>query len=321
MNSFSRGLRDEALDALWAMTKSPDSNWWKDLLAFWSPSGVWTLDRQLRLALRNNSLNLYLKGQSVARVNFGRYSKPFVEVHVKYAFDNANEKGYAKLFGTMFLHGKSDRSDIYAGCTTLRDWMVRAATWETPEKAQVERVVADNHNVIDLEMGIPGHAGQDYQRRIDLVALEPDARGARIVFWEAKRISDSRLRSRSPRPEVMTQIDDYRRYLDNSEHQMAVMTAYRKTCKTLGIFREMAAYGGGETLYIDPLVLNAGEADSLITVDQEPRLAIFGSKDDFLLNPWPEHEAKLLGLGVSLLRLPPDDYHLSVPPVSNGSIT
>jgi hypothetical protein len=41
---------------------------------------------------------------------------------------------------------------------------------------------------------------------MDMVALEQTGDGIQIVFWEAKRISDGRLRSRTT-PKVFAQVD------------------------------------------------------------------------------------------------------------------
>jgi hypothetical protein len=314
MTVFQRGLKPDALAALWIMTRSPDSNWWQDLLSLWSPSGTVAGARPLRLAIRDNYLNFYLRGQSVARVVFD-HPNPFVEVHLKYAFDNVEmeEQEYAELRGTELRHARTGRSCVYDGLRTLRSWMARAANWETAEKAQVERVVADNPNVIDLEMGIPAHAGQVNQRRIDLVALEPKNTGCRIVFWEAKLVTDGRLKSNSPRPGVMTQIDDYRSYFSDCVHRKTVVNAYRDACRTLTFFAEMAAHKGKTKLRLGPLVLKAAEMSSVLTVDREPRLVIFGTNDQFASPRWLMHEDKLRDLQVRLLRVRSDGYALTCP--------
>ena len=54
MTQFKRGLRPRAFAALQAMANEPRSNWWKDLLGLWMPSGSADAARPLRLAIRHN---------------------------------------------------------------------------------------------------------------------------------------------------------------------------------------------------------------------------------------------------------------------------
>ena len=145
------------------MAASDKPNWWRDLLALWATSGPPRGKRRLRLALRDNYLNFYLKGQSVARVSVGRNGKPVLEVHVKYAFKDAEEQSYAKLTGVEVLR-KGGEAGAYEGPATLGEWMVRAGSWETPEKAQVDQIVSANPTVIDLEMGLPAGSHSKIRR-------------------------------------------------------------------------------------------------------------------------------------------------------------
>jgi len=308
MSIFRRGLSPEALRALTALAEEPADNWWKDLLTLWSPSGASAGSRPLRLAVRDGYLNFYLRGQSIAKVGFNRRTGPFAEVHVKYAFADAKEQAYAKLSGLDFAANTPGHAGSYAGLTTLREWMGRAAAWETPEKMQVERLTADNPRIIDLEMGLPAHAERTSALRIDVVALEPTAAGAQVVFWEAKRATDGRIRSQSERPEVVDQIEAYTRYLSNNGHEAAVVSAYRQTCRSLLEFASMA--GGYRIRSLDPLVLGVAKGFIDLKVDRTPRLVIFGTDAEFRHPAWGNHQAKLAQMGVPLLTLRSDPYRL-----------
>jgi hypothetical protein len=146
---------------------------------------------------------------------------------------------------------------------------------------------------------------------MDLVALEPDKEGASIVFWEAKRVTDARLKSRSESPEVKRQIELYNAYLSVAEHREAVIGAYRRTCQTLLAFVEMAGRSTDDTLHLDPLILLAAENDTQVSIDGTPRLVIFGTEEQLSSRTWKEvHEAKLHALGVQLLLLSTDAYRL-----------
>ena len=188
--------------------------------------------------------------------------------------------------------------------------MARAGVWETPEKMQVDEVVSDNPEIIDLEMGLPASGDRTSALRVDLVALETKGQAIRVVFWEAKRASDGRLKSRSPRPEVMDQIDGYRAYFAEADNCHVVAQAYRETCSAMVRFRSMADSTGGK-LNLDPLILSVAENGRDLEIDSTPRLVIFGSQKEFSAPTWAEHEAKLAGLGVPLVKLRSDAYRLS----------
>lgn len=66
------------------------------------------------------------------------------------------------------------------------------------EKRGVDCIVGNNGAAIDLEMGLSPdpsikskHMGAP---RMDLVSLEHQSTGIHLVFWEAKKFDDDRLR-------------------------------------------------------------------------------------------------------------------------------
>lgn len=319
VRGFKRGLTPDAKGRLEDLATSPTDNWWKDLLRLWGPSGTGKVERPLRLAVRDNYLNFYLRGQSVARVGFNGQGRPYVDVHVKYAFEKATDQAYARLIDGEVVHAKSGQTVRYSGASTLWEWMARAARYETPEKAEVERVVADNGGVIDLEMGLPAHGEQRTALRMDLIALEPGANWPRIVFWEAKRVTDARLRaSGSKDPEVMTQVTAYRNYLADEVHRQAVIEAYAQTCGLLREFAEWAAVGG-RPLALDPLVQKAAKSPEKLDLDITPRLVIFGTEEQLAAPVWKEHQGKLSKLSVPILSIKTDAYRLDPPDLTGGA--
>ncbi len=235
MAEFARMIKPKALDALRRLAAKPDDNWWKDLLKMWRPSGSTAGDHGLRLAVRKHYLNFYLRGRSVARVGFVA-DEPYVSTHVKYAFGPEGEQLYERCAtGRDIRHPKTGVLLRYEGSATLRKWMQHAGTYEGAEKTLVDRVVAENSTIIDLEMGLP-----EIARRMDCVALEREGDAILIVFWEAKIIDDKRLRSRS-KAEVITQLKRYKDFLDDDERARSVVTGYQNACKIFNDIHEMAA--------------------------------------------------------------------------------
>jgi hypothetical protein len=157
-------------------------------------------------------------------------------------------------------------------------------------------------------MGLPAHAERATALRIDAVALEPTPAGAQVVFWEAKRATDGRIRSQSERPEVVDQIEAYTRYLSDDGHEAAVTIAYRETCRTLVAVASMA--GGSRLESLDPLIRGVAGGSVDLTVDPTPRLVIFGTDAELRHSAWCAHQAKLTQLGVPLLTLRSDPYRL-----------
>jgi len=297
MSQFQRGLRPVALNALQALATG--RNWWSDLLSLWCPSGLSAPGGRfgLRLAVRNNYLNFYHQGQSVARVAMTRTGKPVAKVHVKYAFGpDEQAQEYATLTGTEITRPNGKTSLPYQGIDTLNEWIDRASCYKGTEKTFVEEVVADNPEVIDLEMGLPAWSGYKTALRMDVVAVERRDRKLNIVFWEAKRMSDARIKSRTD-PEIFTQIQNYKNYVEAGHHRDDIVEAYRRSCATMVQLHAMA--GGDKAIgRLDPIVEEAANPKSSLDVDPIPRLLICEDKPS---KAWIDHETKLRTGNVKVL--------------------
>jgi hypothetical protein len=269
VTEFARVIQPKALDTLRRLAEKPGDNWWKDLLKLWRPSGSTADDHGLRLAVRKNYLNFYLQGQSLARVGFVN-DEPYVSTHVKYAFGPNEGQLYAKMHnGTDIRHPITGIVLRYRGSATLHEWIKRAGTYKGDEKACVDKLVADNSSIIDLEMGLP-----EVARRMDCVALECEGDAIRIVFWEAKMIDDDRLRSRS-KAEVIVQLKRYKDFLEDDIRAQSVETGYQNACRLFTDIHGMAAQFPNQPA-LDPLVIAAAEEPLVLKVDPIPRLVIFG---------------------------------------------
>jgi len=270
MQGFGRYLEDGAQQTLAAIIDSPAEHWWKDFLTRWQPSGS---ENGLRLALRRNYMNFYLCGQSVGRVGFDHGGMPYVETHAKYAFGEEQLAKYVRLSGNRFVHPGTGVAHSYEGMSTLIQWVKRAASKAGEEKRFVERVVAENASVIDLEMALPAFDDRRRAPRIDLVALEQCADRIKVVFWEAKLVKDSRLVARG-RPEVLTQLEDYKQYMADSQRRKQVAGAYANTCAQTLRFHDMAQRLGLSVRAADPMVIEVARDSAILDIDPVPRLLI-----------------------------------------------
>jgi len=187
MSEFARTLKN--IKALESAAESWPQ-WWKDLLSLWRPSGVDSGDYGLRLAIRNNYMNFYRRGQSVARVVINSKGVPTASIHFKYLFKNADvPKGqdYIKLQGEYILLGAESRKQ-YEGIDDLKKWISVIngdhidAGYSGDEKKFVDLLVSANPGVIDLEVGIPAWGDQKSAPRMDLVIIK----GVVLFFWKLK---------------------------------------------------------------------------------------------------------------------------------------
>lgn len=289
------------IDSLQMLASDVGENWWKDLLRLWSPSGMDAGMDGLRLAIRENYLNFYHRGQSVAQVAFDRAGMPYVSVHLKYL--GVEVDGYAKLKDHFFIFGK-DSIPFKQGKSFL-EIIEKSKMFAGKEKFFVDKAVAQNESVIDLEISLPRLGDQGGAPRMDLALLEQgySAGQVKLVFWEAKTIDDTRLRAKNPDDaEVHEQLEKYVTFMSNSERRSDVAKAYREYCILLVKLASMAPKDKPVTL--SSLILSVAQHGKNVEliVEEQPRLVIFEgdtenkSKKCHIqrANGWPKYRQSLL---------------------------
>ncbi|WP_262269571.1 hypothetical protein [Microvirga yunnanensis] len=289
VNAFQRKLPDGALEYLGTMP-----SWWQDVLAYRYK------DRQgasqpLLIALRDGYLNVYAEGQSVLKVGFDTRRHGNVRVrcriHHKYVPESNSRSVYLDFDGLRITQGRGrDVIQTYAGPETLHGWVEAARTHSGDEKKGVA-IIANRHlNVIDVEMALPADEpvkpdGRKVANRMDIVALEPEGEGARIVFYEAKLFSNPQLRAEDLSPPVLRQLGTYRDYVSQPVRHQQILAAYRNACAVLDAISRMR---GTEP---SPLVRRVAEGGP-ISLDVEPRLIIFGKQEQRIRSQaaWDKHK-------------------------------
>lgn len=296
MKTFGRSLKN--LAAL-EENKTSAPQWWRDLLTMWRPSGEPAGTHGLRLAVRDNSINFYAMGQSVAKVTIDRKSgMPTAKTHIKYLLGKKNEsesagQEYVTLTEKGFLR-KSVPWRSYQDMTTLEKIIESAQSYSGYEKREVDNLTAVNPNVIDLEMGLPAKDGERNAPRIDIVALE-DGAVPKVVLWEAKLIQDSRIRCSGPvvektSPEVLAQLYQYQEFL--SVNSQLVSSAYGEAARILLRLRKLADECG-PTRRLGPLIRRAATLSEPLEVERSARLIVLHR--DVKVSPanWPKHMERL----------------------------
>lgn len=254
----------------------------------------------LRLAIRAGYVNFYVKGQSVARLDWTR-AGPGLSVHQAYVAGRDRDAGPdLEHRAQSYVKFNSKALIDPALATAIDGWIKTASGYASAEKRFVDDLVASNVGVIDLEMGLPAHDEPGSARvapRMDLVLVEQNADAPAVVFWEAKCANNSELRSSRDYvqlldgvftgPKVLHQIGKYVEWMRQAGRADEVRSAYRNTAATLLQFQKFFGRAGSETAECVGLwqQLAAAEPDMVM----QPGLVIG--------NYWPENSRENIASG------------------------
>lgn len=209
----------------------------------------------VRLALRDNYLNFYVNGQSVGKLSV-ESGQPRLEISRVY-FEGASQAfgtgGYVTLRADDLLIDDPE---------ALLDMLIANAVGKSgKEKRFVEHVMATNHNVLEVEMALPGDSSlascmekrenKLVAPRMDIVVAHRVADGEMVIdFWEAKLATNGELRATLPEnggtkePHVSDQLTDYMRWIKIDGRAQQVCNAFNSTGKALSALASMAGKTG-----------------------------------------------------------------------------
>lgn len=302
-----RGFSPALLDTLDRLVDEPeDGAWWRDVLR----------RRDLMIAVRRDTLNVYYRGASIFQVTFNDgVVTPLT--HAKYL--SRRQQGLVPLHAGKFAIDAERALWSSYGPETLAEMMAAAANLAGPEKIHLHALLIASPHVIDVEISLEGvdeiddqpdganlaaegAAGADHspvattrgrQDRLDVATLERDADRVKVVFHEAKHFSNAELRASPDRtPKVAGQIERYRRTL--AHHADDLARSYREVCKALMRIEAMRQRLDPQSPAPDPLVQEIASSPSLLAIDPEPRLVIFGFDRDQRDGPvWMQHHQRL----------------------------
>lgn len=210
----------------------------RHLFSRWAlPGQAIDAHRRLRIGIRAGYLNLYVRGQSVAKVSIVSRRTRF-EVHPVYVEGCRKGELRPESLGTRAIARFS--GDVTPAM--IDQWITVAETYSGAEKAFVDDLVAANPGTIDLEMGLPANTGELTAPRMDLVV----AQGGAVAFWEAKCSDNSELRARAAYAEddkgrhlagihVINQLRKYCRWMaaPGCDRRAEVAQAYHDAARTL----------------------------------------------------------------------------------------
>lgn len=212
-------------------------------------------DGGLRVAVRDGYLNLYVGGQSVAKIEASARNGVRVSLHQKYVHgirkppnrQNANQAESENLSERDMITLRGDALRPPNAEASVDRWIETAATYSGDEKLFVETLVGANPNVIDLEMALPGddrllnEKKKKVAPRMDLVTVVQDTDGkARLNFWEAKCAVNGELRAEAEidiptksGAHVAQQLHKYVEWMGLAGREDEVAAAFRETGSVL----------------------------------------------------------------------------------------
>lgn len=262
---FRRGLSDEFVSAL--RNEADKGGWWTDVLA----------DRGLLIAVRDEYLNVYWRGQSLFRVH--RNGKALAAwTHPKYLLNPALSRP-VRFDGRAFRLGDLSSRALtqeYEDNSTLEMMKKAAGIYSNSEKIGVHAIATTNSSVVDVEIAFRngGDAKRGKLPRADIAVIEPGADNeARLVFWEAKLYRNKELRSDSGKAQVFGQIEKYRTVI--SAHREALIGSYKRVAQNL---IDIADMGPSGLRKVSQAVRGVATGDLALGIDDPPDvgLIVFG---------------------------------------------
>jgi hypothetical protein len=261
-----------------------------DALKAWLPKSGIVGDRDLFIAMRKRTVNVYYQGCSLFEISYngGLQLKTHFKYLVRPQLRSANP----------YVSWKDGRPDIGA---CMGDFFIdifdikslkKASSWYAEaEKEGVHKIMKSNDNVIDVEIALSPDSeeeeaseeckgkGRRTADRIDFAALQEKDGMPCVVFFEAKRFDNGELRSKTHNPAVIEQVDRYEKFI--KRHLTDFETSYRQVCKNLV---ELNVDRG------NPLVRSVAQTSEQLTIDPAVRLVVFDFDEDQRVGGvWEEH--------------------------------
>jgi hypothetical protein len=226
MSDFNRGIKNEAfLDSLRRLASG--DTWWRDVL----------VEPSLIIAVRDEYLNVYWRGQSIFRVSFFN-GAVMATTHPKYLL-NPDLSGQISLVDSSFELEKIQATMLtrsYEGPKTLGKLKRAAGVFSGREKEGVHAIATSNPSVVDVEIALSANGTLDVGSlpRLDLAAFEPATDHIDLVFWEAKIFDNPEANPRS----ISIQIGKYQKVIES--FRLRILDSYRLVARNLVEISEMS---------------------------------------------------------------------------------
>lgn len=229
---YKQGLNCAFVDRLNNLHSIPGGEWWRKMLD----------DPELFVAIRNNYLNVYYRGCSLAKLMLVD-GEVVAETHYKYLLKPTVSKPYVRSLAGEFQltdHWPSGLAGPFTShLSNLSALKSAAKVYAGGEKKFVGEVIKKNRNVVDVEIAltkdaVDATADQESKsaraKRIDIVALRWEGSNPTLDFYEVKLFSNNDIRATNV-AKVIKQITGYEELLEKYEVQ--IRDGFRRSCDNL----------------------------------------------------------------------------------------
>ena len=210
---FKRGIKNQAfIDALNELKKDPNSFWSKIVS-----------DKNLFIAIREEYINVYYKGNSICKLSFQQGST-IGETHYKYLV-KPNQNEYVKSENGGIDKKSMNVYDYFMfSLSEIESIKKSSLPYAGDEKIGVHSIITKKPNILDVEITF-GKEDRETDR-IDFLSIKD----SKLVFYEAKHFSNKEIRSQNT-PPVLEQIKKYE--VDLIHHKDEIIESYKLVLENL----------------------------------------------------------------------------------------
>ncbi len=200
MFEYKRYISGDFVEALNMLYAEPEGEWWRCLLA----------DEEIFLAFRDETINAYYRGCSLAQISFSSSSKQVTtRTHYKYLLKPDLKDNMITARDGRFEYRdnwpKPSGSPFIESLCDLKSIKKAAQAYAVGEKVLVGKILGANADkVFDVEIALTRQLDEedptDLKRksvadRIDIAAVTETKECLQLVFYEAKLFENGELRA------------------------------------------------------------------------------------------------------------------------------
>lgn len=279
---YIQGLSASFVEALNSLHASDTGQWWRQMVA----------DPDLFVAIRNDYLNVYYRGCSLARIWLDK-GEVAVATHYKYLLRPRLKPEYVTARnGTFDLSAawpQGASQPFITTLTELTDLKAAAEPYAGGEKKAVGEIIRKHANVVDVEIALTKTdetSGSSTAKRMDIGALRRSGDRLVLEFYEAKLFSNKELRAQED-AKVIGQMATYNLLLQ--QYESDIRQGFLRACENV---EALDGLSESRKRMAEEVRLRA----SHLEIDLRPYLVVVGIDDDqkHPKSIWSAHELKLV---------------------------
>lgn len=279
---YSQGLSNGFVDALNGLHASEAGQWWRQMVA----------DPDLFVAIRNDYLNVYYRGCSLARIWLDK-GEVVVATHYKYLLRPRLKPEYVAarngIFDLAVTWPEGVSQPFITALAELTDLKAAAEPYAGGEKKAVGEIIRKHANVVDVEIALTKTdetSGSSSAKRLDISALRSSGDRLVLEFYEAKLFSNKELRAQED-AKVIGQMTTYNLLLQ--QYESDVRQGFLRACENVEAL-------DGLSPTRKRMAEEVRHRAHQLEIDLRPYLVVVGIDGDQKAKGsiWSEHEDKLM---------------------------